>query len=130
MRDAGVLRRGARARNVGVDAVEIEFSARPRWLQGRELHVLLLETHLESVFAVNLGEVVRHLEGGADFIRRQEGVAAQSLQPRDSEGGKPAVFVLLRDALDAKLSPADRSDHWPKAKPAWCEGSSVRPAQR
>ena len=66
--------------------------------------MLELETHLEGVFAVNLGQVVSDLEGGADFIRRQEGVAAQSLQTLDSEGRQTAVFVLLRNARDAKLS--------------------------
>ena len=44
--------------------------------------MLPLETHFEGVFAVDLGEVVGDLESGADFIRGQEGVAAQSLQAR------------------------------------------------
>ena len=64
--------------------------------------MLVLETHLEGVFAVNLGEVVGDLEGGADFIRGQEGVAAQSLQTVDSEGRKSAIFVFLRDVLNAE----------------------------
>src|SRR5882762_9345427 len=55
------------------------------------------------MFAVNLGEVVVHLEGGANFIRRQEGVAAQGLQPLDSEGREPAIFLELWNALDAKI---------------------------
>ena len=64
--------------------------------------MLTLKTHFERVFAVNLGEVVGHLERGTDFVRGQEGVAAQSLQSVDSECGQPTVFVILRYALDAK----------------------------
>ncbi len=66
--------------------------------------MLELKTHLEGVLAVDLGQVVRDLEGRADFVRRQEGVAAQSLQTLDSEGGEAAIFVFLRDAGDAELS--------------------------
>ena len=63
--------------NVCVYAAVVELAARPRWLQGRELHMLPLKTHLESVLAVDLGEVIGQLERGTDFVGRQEGVAAQ-----------------------------------------------------
>ena len=89
--------------NIRIAATKIKFSARPRRLQGGEFDVLELKAHFEGMFAVNFGEVVGDLDCGSDFIGRQEGVASQSLQPVDSEGGKPAVFTLLGDTLDAEL---------------------------
>src|SRR5260370_12976368 len=47
--------------DVRIDAVKIELPSRPGRLQGRELDVLTLETHLESMFAVNFREVVGDL---------------------------------------------------------------------
>ena len=71
------------ALDVGVVAVEIHFSVRVGRLQGGELDMLKLEAHFERMLAVNLGEVVGDLEGGADLIRGQETIAAQTGQPID-----------------------------------------------
>ena len=56
------------------------------------------------MLAVDLGEVVRDLEGLADFVRRQEGIASELGQVADSECGETAVLRAsvgwLRDAGD------------------------------
>src|SRR6185437_3452977 len=64
--------------NVCINTAVIKFSARPRWLQSGELHMLPLKTHFEGVLAIDFGEVVGHLESRSDFVRGQEGVTAQS----------------------------------------------------
>src|SRR5690348_17944782 len=51
------------SRNIGVLAAESELAAGPRRLQGGELHMLPLEAHFETVFAVNFRDVVGELEG-------------------------------------------------------------------
>ena len=92
--------------NVRIAAAKIKFSARPGRLQRGELHMLELEAHFESMLAVNFSEIVIDLDCGSDFVRRQKGVAPQSLQPVDSKGRKTAVFCRfwrLRNALNAKL---------------------------
>ncbi len=91
-------------RDVGVSAAEIELAARPRWLQGRELHVLIFKTHLERMLPVDLREIVRYLDRGTDFIGRQESVAAQGRQSVDPESWKTAILLLLGNALDAILA--------------------------
>ena len=53
------------------------------------------------MFAVDLGDVVGELDRGGDFVRGQEGIAAQCLQTVDSESGKSAIQRLLRDAQNA-----------------------------
>ena len=55
--------------------------------------MLPLESHLERVLAVDLGEVVGELECRTHFIGWQEGVAAQSREAVDAEGREPAVFL-------------------------------------
>ncbi len=65
--------------------------------------MLPLETHFEGMFSVDLGDIVGDLERGADFIGRQESVAAQSLQAIDAESGKPAIFRELRDSRYTSL---------------------------
>src|SRR5258708_18100920 len=65
--------------------------------------MLPLDAHLERMLTINLGEVVVHLECGADFVGGQECVAAQSLKPLNSERGQSTIFLELRDALDAKV---------------------------
>ncbi len=74
LRYARVFLRNARPWNVGIDAIEIELSPRPGWLQGGEFDVLKFEARLEGVLAIDFGEVVGYLEGGTDFIRRQKGI--------------------------------------------------------
>ena len=66
--------------------------------------MLKLETHLEGMFAVNLGEVISDLESGTDLVRGQESVAAQGLQPLDTESRQSAILILLGDAHNTKLS--------------------------
>ena len=41
--------------------------------------MLLLETHLERVFSVNLCEVIRNLYGRTDLVGWKEGVATEGL---------------------------------------------------
>ena len=65
--------------------------------------MLPLESHLERVLAVNLGQVVRQLERRTDFIGGQESVTAQGRESVDAEGWKPAVLFDLRNILNAKL---------------------------
>src|SRR5208337_1615424 len=73
--------RGAtRVRNIRKATIVLECTPRPGRLQGGKLHVLVLDAHLEAVFAVDLGEVVGDLDGCADFVRREEVVAAQIRQ--------------------------------------------------
>jgi len=88
-------------RNVCVVAVVIEFSTRPRRLQRRKLDVLIFDSHFKSMLAVDLGDVVGELDRRGNFVRRQEGVAAQCLQTVDSESRKSAIESLLRDAQNA-----------------------------
>src|SRR5262249_10177355 len=71
--------------NVRIVAVEIKLAARPGWLKSGEFHVLPFEAHLKSVLAENLRDVIGELESRGDFIRGQEGIAAESLQAADSE---------------------------------------------
>jgi len=69
-------------------AFKIKLAAGPRRLQGRELYVLPLNAHFESVFAVNLVKLSFTLEGGTDLVGGQKRVAAR-LQTLDSERGSP-----------------------------------------
>src|SRR6185312_628897 len=64
--------------NIGINAAVVKLSARPWWLESRELYMLPLKTHLEGVLAIDLGKVVSHLESRSDLVRRQECVAAES----------------------------------------------------
>ena len=64
--------------DIRVSAVVVELAARIRRLQCRKLYVLIFNSHLEVVLAVNLREVVGDLKRLADFVGRQEVVAAQS----------------------------------------------------
>src|SRR5262249_12895195 len=66
--NTSIVRRRTCTRRVGKDTIEIELPARPRRLQGRELHVLVLEPHFEGLLAINLGEIIRELHGGTDLI--------------------------------------------------------------
>ena len=65
--------------------------------------MLPLKAHLERVLAENLRHVVGQLERRGDFVRRQEGVAAQRLEAADTEGRETAVFLELRNALNPEL---------------------------
>ena len=85
--------------------------------------MLELETHLEGMFAVNLGEVVGHLEGGTNFVGRQKSVTTQGLQSLDSERRKSAIFVLLGNTVQRQTVREARSDHWLPETRAWCEDS-------
>ena len=79
MRDTG----GAAVivRNICEGTIIVELAVRPGGLEGVEHYVLVFNAHLETVSAVNLGKVVDYLSGLGGFVRRQEGIAAQSLQP-------------------------------------------------
>ena len=83
-------------RNIRVGAVEIKLSAGPGRLERGELYVLPFEAHLEGMFVINLREVIGELEGGRNFIRRQEGITPKSLQAVETESWKAAVFGPLR----------------------------------
>src|SRR4029077_14569173 len=91
-------------RDIRVRADEIELTARPWWLQGRELHVLILKNHFECVFPVYLSEVIGNLNRRSDFIGRKECVAAQGLQSVDPKSRQSSVFLLLGNTLDAILA--------------------------
>lgn len=65
--------------------------------------MLPLKAHFESMFAVNLRDIIGELKSRTDFIRRQERVATQGLQTADSEGGKSTILRQLRDAHNATL---------------------------
>ncbi len=91
-------------RNIGVVAVVIEFTARPRWLQRGEFHVLPFDAHFEGVLAEDLGDVVGQLERGADFVGRQEGVAAEGLQAADAESRKTAIFLPIAGCPECRTS--------------------------
>src|SRR6267143_3556333 len=91
-------------RDIRIDAVEIELSAGPGWLESREFDVLPLEAHFEGMLAVDFGDIVGDLERGANLIRGQEGIAAEGLQAVEAESRKTAVFGLLRDPLDTELT--------------------------
>ena len=58
---------------------------RVRRLQRGKLDVLELKTHLKGVLPVDLGQVIRGLDRRAHFIRREESIASQCLQPIDHE---------------------------------------------
>src|SRR6266567_4091076 len=93
-------------REYAVGPAIVELAVRPGRLQGVELHVLVFDTHLEAVLAVNPGEVVGHLERLADFVRGQEGVAAELQQVADAECRQTAILFArgrLRDTRDAIL---------------------------
>ena len=47
--------------------------------------MLVFDAHLEAVLAVDLGEVIGDLEGLADFVGRQEVIAAQCRQTADGD---------------------------------------------
>ncbi len=55
--------------------------------------MLILDAHLEAVLAVDLGEVVGDLDGLADFVRRQEVVAAQVGQIAESRSWADRRFL-------------------------------------
>ena len=88
---------GAQVGNISEGAVLVEVATRPGRLQGGEVHVLIFKPSLEAVLAENLGKVVRNLEGLADFVRRQEVVAAQGGQIADLESRKAAVLGQSAD---------------------------------
>src|SRR4051794_10225449 len=94
---------GGFARNIGKAAVIVKLTSRPRRLQCRKLHVLVFDTHLEVVLAVNLREVIRNLQRLADFVRRKEVVASQIRQTLDCEGWKAAILRHLWDTGDSIL---------------------------
>src|SRR6185437_2007298 len=66
--------------------------------------MLLLETHLEGVLPINLGEVIGNLNRGTHFVRRQECITTQRLQAIDAESRESAIFLLLRNTEDAKAA--------------------------
>ena len=86
------------------------------------------QSHLERVLAVNLREVIGELKSRTDFIRRQKRIAAQGRESADSEGGKPAVLLALRDALNAKGGGNAAQVDWPRETRESC-GDSSRPAR-
>ena len=77
--------------------------------------MLVFDAHLEAVLAVDLGEVVGDLERLADFVGRQEVVAAQVGQVADVEVGQTAVLGNLRDVRDSVCA----------GIPIWCADRSV-----
>ena len=109
--------------DVSISTVVIEFTARPGWLQGGELHVLIFEAGLEGVLTVDLGEVVGNLKRGSDLVRRQERVAAQGLESLNAKGGETTVFSDLRNILDAVGWPEYPTGRWPAEKRGWCADS-------
>src|SRR3954453_525096 len=64
--------------------------------------MLILKSHFERVFAVNLGEVIIDLNGRADLIKGKEGVAAQCLKTINSECRQAAIFMHLRNSENSK----------------------------
>ena len=78
--------------------------------------MLILDAHLEAVLPINLGEVVGHLKGLADFVRGQEVVASQAGQVVDVVIRQAAVFGNLRYVQDSVFrgNPHLRTDR-PKA---------------
>ena len=71
----------------------------PGRLQGRELYVLRLKSHLKRVFPVNFGEVIINLDRRTHFIGRQKRVASKRLQAIDSKSWQAAVFSYLGNPL-------------------------------
>ena len=65
--------------------------------------MLRLYADFETVLSPTLGEVIRHLKRLADLIRGQEGVAPQSRQAANSDGGKTAILSELWNPFDPKL---------------------------
>src|SRR5256885_4202412 len=90
--------------NIRKDTIEVELTTGPGGLKGRELHMLSLKAHFEGVLSVNFGEVVGDLDGGTDFIRGKEGVAAKCLQAVETKGRQTTVGAHLRNAENAELS--------------------------
>src|SRR5205823_5314472 len=78
LRNSRVVRTNAGARSVRVNTLEPKFPTRPWRLQRRELHMLILVTHLKRVFSVNLREVIGELNCGTDLIGRQKSITAYS----------------------------------------------------
>jgi hypothetical protein len=102
-------------------AVEVEVATRVCRLQRVELDELRFNAHLEAVLAPDFREVVGELESLADFVRRQEAVAAQGRQSAKVDLGKAAVFRQLLDTLNSVLSPGYPSRRL-RVRTAWYAG--------
>src|SRR5258708_18867922 len=89
---------------MGDPTAVIELAMRPGRLQRVELLVLVFNAHLEAVLSVDLGEVIRDLEGLADFVRGQEGVASELGEVSNSKGRQAAILLTLLNALNTVLS--------------------------
>src|SRR6266436_1555074 len=74
--DTRILRGDASAWDVRIVAFKIKLAAGPGRLQGGELDVLPLDAHFEGMFAIDLCEVIVHLEGRTDLVGGQKRVAA------------------------------------------------------
>src|SRR5438270_5079453 len=62
-RGAGVVRG-----NISVLTVEVELPSRPTGLQSCEVDMLVFHPHLETVLPIDIGEIIRKLQGLADFV--------------------------------------------------------------
>src|SRR5271154_4670225 len=65
--------------------------------------MLVFNAHLEAVLPVDLRKVIGDLEGLADLVRGQEGVAAECRQSTRRDGRKAAVFSRLRNVQNSIL---------------------------
>ena len=63
--------------------------------------MLEFKTALEGVALVNLGQVFRGLQRGVEFLRNQEGIAAQLLKIADGNRRQPSVERNLRNTWDS-----------------------------
>ena len=76
------------------------------------------------MFTKDLGYVIGELESGADFIRRQKGIAAQGLQSAETERGQASVEWKLRNCLNAELTGNVGQFVSQMGTREWCEDSS------
>ncbi len=97
--------------------VVVELAVRPSGLERIEHYMSVFNAHLEAVSAVNLRKIVDYLSCLGGFVRRQEGIGAQSRQPTESESGQTAVVRYLWDTLDSVLRwNAVRRAFWPESR--------------
>ena len=65
--------------------------------------MLKLETHLECVLAVNLGQIVCDLECGTNFVRGRKALPPKVCSPLMPMAGSPPFSASLRNSLYSEL---------------------------
>src|SRR5713101_7218896 len=85
-------------------ASKIELATRPRWGNPGKMQPLVLKASFKAVPTIDLGQILRKLNGVADpAVRTCKRACAEPRQPADTNCRQPTVLGGLRNSLNTKL---------------------------